>query len=178
MANESNIKEIIALQEYSDKYISLYEGEVRNINIQLANRLIEQGIVAEHDETGSDESSSSGGVFTISDLPEMIQISSTEIDGNSVEACWNDSLHFALVTHATQSSSYIIMNCTSKTVGNDNNGSMTVYTGKNPNSNDEMTLILSISNTNIKRIIITIGLDTKTFYYNDSTSNYICETVN
>jgi hypothetical protein len=31
--NNSNTKEIIALKEYSDKYISLYEGEVRNVNI-------------------------------------------------------------------------------------------------------------------------------------------------
>ena len=49
--------EIIALQEYTDKYISLYQGEIRNINNPLAERLIEQGIVAEHDQT----SPSSGG---------------------------------------------------------------------------------------------------------------------
>lgn len=48
------MKQIIALQEYSDKYISLYEGEIRNIETELANRLIEQGIVAEHgDSEGS-----------------------------------------------------------------------------------------------------------------------------
>ncbi len=45
--------EIIALQEYTDKYISLYEGEIRNIQNVLANKLIEQGIVAEHNESSS-----------------------------------------------------------------------------------------------------------------------------
>lgn len=43
------MKQIIALQEYTDKYVSLYQGEIRNIETELANRLIEQGIVAEHD---------------------------------------------------------------------------------------------------------------------------------
>ena len=48
------MKQIIALQEYSDKIISLYEGEIRNIETELANKLIAQGIVAEHDQTGGD----------------------------------------------------------------------------------------------------------------------------
>lgn len=56
----NNTKEIIALKEYTDQYISLYQGEIRNVGYELANRLIEQGIVAEHDETGSGEGSSSG----------------------------------------------------------------------------------------------------------------------
>ncbi len=42
------MKEIIALQEYTDKHISLYEGEIRNIEDKLADELIEKGIVAEH----------------------------------------------------------------------------------------------------------------------------------
>ena len=33
--------EIIALQEYTDRYVSLYEGEIRNISDDLANKLIE-----------------------------------------------------------------------------------------------------------------------------------------
>lgn len=40
--------EIIALQEYTDKYVSLYQGEIRNIVDPLAERLIAQGVVAEH----------------------------------------------------------------------------------------------------------------------------------
>ena len=44
------MKEIIALQEYTDKYISLYEGEIRNIEDNLADRLISKGVVALHDE--------------------------------------------------------------------------------------------------------------------------------
>lgn len=43
--------EIIALQEYTDKHISIYQGEVRNISDELAAELIEKGIVAQHDET-------------------------------------------------------------------------------------------------------------------------------
>ena len=42
--------EIIALQEYTDKYVSLYEGQIRNVSDGLAQKLIEKGIVAEHDE--------------------------------------------------------------------------------------------------------------------------------
>lgn len=53
------MKQIIALQEYSDKYISLYEGEIRNIEDILADKLIEQGIVAEH----NDNSNSNNIVF-------------------------------------------------------------------------------------------------------------------
>jgi len=48
--------EIIALQEYTDKYISLYEGEIRNVNKELADRLIEKGIVTEHTEDGTTKS--------------------------------------------------------------------------------------------------------------------------
>ena len=47
------MKEIIALQEYTDKYISLYEGQIRNIEDNIANKLIEKGIVAEHSDSGS-----------------------------------------------------------------------------------------------------------------------------
>lgn len=42
--------EVIALQEYTDKYVSLYEGEIRNINDPLAERLIEKGVVANHED--------------------------------------------------------------------------------------------------------------------------------
>ena len=40
--------EIIALQEYTDKYVSLYEGEIRNIPDIIAYKLIDQNIVAKH----------------------------------------------------------------------------------------------------------------------------------
>ena len=49
------MKQIIAKQEYTDKFISLYEGQIRNIENDLADRLIEKGIVAEHTEDGSNE---------------------------------------------------------------------------------------------------------------------------
>ncbi len=49
------MKQIIALQEYTDKFISLYQGEIRNIEDNLAQELIEKGIVAEHTEDGSGE---------------------------------------------------------------------------------------------------------------------------
>ena len=50
--------EIIALQEYTDKYISLYEGQIRNIEDKLAEELIEEGIVAEHTDDGDKKDSS------------------------------------------------------------------------------------------------------------------------
>lgn len=43
--------EIIALKQYTDKYVSLYEGEIRNLNDIIAQKLIEQSIVAEHDDS-------------------------------------------------------------------------------------------------------------------------------
>ena len=52
------MKQIIALQEYTDKYISLYEGEIRNIQNSIADKLIQQGVVAEHSE---DQIAPSGG---------------------------------------------------------------------------------------------------------------------
>ena len=165
------MKQIIALKEYSDKYISLYQGEVRNIGYELANRLIEEGIVAEHNETGN--SGSSGGVPTISSLPEMIQISSTEIDGNSVEACWNDSLHFALTTHSTQGSTYMIMNCVGKSVMNGNNGTMTLYTGRVQGSDSEMNLALAISKDNEKQVLVTVGSENRMYSYDSQSGNYI-----
>ncbi len=48
--------EIIALQQYTDKYISLYEGEIRNIQNVLAQKLIKKGIVAEHSDDKNSES--------------------------------------------------------------------------------------------------------------------------
>ena len=43
--------QIIALQEYTDKYVSLYQGQIRNIPDQIAQKLIEQNIVAEHGDS-------------------------------------------------------------------------------------------------------------------------------
>lgn len=57
--------EIIALQEYTDKYISLYEGEIRNVNKELADRLIEKGIVAEHSDNGSDSGDINNEIFVV-----------------------------------------------------------------------------------------------------------------
>lgn len=42
------MKEVIALREYSDKYVSFYEGEIRNITDDIANTLIAKGIVRLH----------------------------------------------------------------------------------------------------------------------------------
>lgn len=64
--------EIIALQQYTDNKVSLYEGQIRNIEDNLANKLIGKGIVKEHtDDEGSsstlknikDDPSQSGGVI-------------------------------------------------------------------------------------------------------------------
>ena len=59
--------EIIALQDYTDKYISLYEGQIRNIGGNLASKLIAKGFAAQHDETdgGSDSGGSGGGSYIV-----------------------------------------------------------------------------------------------------------------
>ena len=44
------MKEIIALQEYTDKYVSLYEGQIRNLTDDIANQLIAKQIVKEHND--------------------------------------------------------------------------------------------------------------------------------
>ena len=54
------MKQIIALQQYTDKFISLYQGEIRNIQNTLADKLIEEGIVAEHSD---DETPCDGGTI-------------------------------------------------------------------------------------------------------------------
>lgn len=63
------MKEIIALQEYTDKFVSLYKGEIRYIEDGLANELIEKEIVAQNSSDGSQggggESSSSSPFFVI-----------------------------------------------------------------------------------------------------------------
>ena len=64
------MKQIIALQEYTDKYISLYQGEIRNIETELANRLIEKNIVAEHNKTGPGEES---GYSKITELTTLFE---------------------------------------------------------------------------------------------------------
>lgn len=68
------MKQIIALQEYTDKYISLYEGQIRNIENNLANQLIQQGIVAEHDES----SGGGGGSSDWDDIENRPAIISSE----------------------------------------------------------------------------------------------------
>ena len=57
------MKQIIALQEYTDKYVSFYEGEIRNIEDGIANKLIEEGIVAEHDESSNSNTTESSSFF-------------------------------------------------------------------------------------------------------------------
>lgn len=64
------IMEIIALQQYTDKYVSLYEGEIRNLEDKLANKLIEKNIVKPHGTSTGNElpsvtSSNNGDVLTV-----------------------------------------------------------------------------------------------------------------
>ena len=59
--------EIITLQEYTDQYVSLYEGEIRNLPNDLALRLISKGVAAQHDKdilntTSSDDN---GKILTV-----------------------------------------------------------------------------------------------------------------
>lgn len=64
------MKQIIAKQEYTDKFISLYEGQIRNIGNDLADRLIEKGIVAEHSDSSSSDSSGIE-VLSVSTSPDF-----------------------------------------------------------------------------------------------------------
>lgn len=95
----NDTKEIIALKEYTDRYISLYQGEIRNIGYELANRLIEQGIVAEHNETGSgggsSSGSSSGGVFIV-EVTDWQYIESEDDYIYTLSATWNEIYEAAL----------------------------------------------------------------------------------
>lgn len=71
--------QIIALKEYTDKYISLYQGEIRNVSSTIASKLIEQGVVAEHGD-GSDSEDNGSNEF-------LINITYTGyIDGNNTFA--------------------------------------------------------------------------------------------
>lgn len=95
--------EIIALQEYTDKYISLYEGEIRNINDPLAQRLIEKGIVKEHSDSSSDK-----GIT-------IIDISRFQV-GEKINKTWQEIYNLVstgnivIFYHKTQSSSPVIIN--------------------------------------------------------------------
>lgn len=63
------MKEVIALQQYTDKYVSLYEGQIRNIEDKLANELITKGIVRLHTDIPEDGGSGGGsgaGSFIVS----------------------------------------------------------------------------------------------------------------
>lgn len=55
------MKEVIALQEYTDKYVSFYEGEIRNITDDIADKLITKGIVRLHTDIPEDGGSGGGG---------------------------------------------------------------------------------------------------------------------
>lgn len=94
---------IIALQEYTDKYISLYEGEIRNINDPLAQRLIEKGIVKEHSDSSSDK-----GIT-------IIDISRFQV-GEKINKTWQEIYNLVntgnivIFYHKAQSSSPVIIN--------------------------------------------------------------------
>lgn len=76
--------EIIALQEYTDKYISLYQGQIRNLNKELAQRLIEQGIVRQHDNI--DDNSGNQDIIKTISVVEQYSGTTSEFEG----AYWFD----------------------------------------------------------------------------------------
>lgn len=83
------MKQIIAKQEYTDKYVSLYEGQIRNIANNLADRLIEKGIVAEHDEDEGGGNSNTGILLITDD-----DIVACADENNNVK--WSDVLDYAI----------------------------------------------------------------------------------
>ena len=96
------MKQIIALQQYTDKYVSLYEGEIRNISDTIANKLIEEDIVAEHSDSSG---GGSGGGFPLEIMVVNfhVPLSGSEITsdktygeitdaamkGNFILGCWH-----------------------------------------------------------------------------------------
>ena len=105
--------EIIALQQYTDKYVSLYEGEIRNLEDRLATQLIEKDIVAEHNDSSGDtggggtkasimiqcneggfekgynEETEETTYYTYSELMALYE----QYDGQLI-GCWNDTSHW------------------------------------------------------------------------------------
>ena len=62
---------IRALQEYTDQYISIFEDDVREVNDPLAEKLIEDGIVAEEtDEEEEEENLTPGSTTSTTSTPE------------------------------------------------------------------------------------------------------------
>lgn len=74
--------EIIALQQYTDKYVSLYQGEIRNINTELAERLIEKKIVRQHieNEDSSDKNNTSILKVTITPNGNIVNVTQGTVD--------------------------------------------------------------------------------------------------
>ena len=77
--------EIIALQEYTDQYISLYEGEIRNLPNDIALRLINKGVAAQHDKDilNSTTTQDNGKVLTVVNGKPAFSAPATASGGNS-----------------------------------------------------------------------------------------------
>lgn len=97
------MKKIIALQQYTDKYVSFYQGQIRNIEDGLADKLIEEGIVAEHGDSNSNK-----GII-------IIDISGFQL-GEKINKTWQEIYNLVntgnivIFYRKTQSSSPIIIN--------------------------------------------------------------------
>lgn len=164
--------EVIALQQYTDKYVSLYEGEIRNIAAPIAAKLIAKGIVAEHDETsGGGSSSGGGGISTVDDLPKLIMIDSNTIDGESVNAC-QDMLHFLLFKNFTQGSKTVVMNYIGKLTSTQGMN-MIAYNGIEPEDFYNIKLMI-MSMDDMKQIVLQDGEQSaKQYSYDSNSGNYI-----
>ena len=72
------MKQIIALQNYSDQYVSLYEGQIRIIETNLANRLITLGVAAEHTDVIITPGSTSSGSTSSCNCEPGYQVTTTQ----------------------------------------------------------------------------------------------------
>lgn len=77
--------EIITLQAYTDQYVSLYEGEIRNLPNDIALRLINKGVAAQHDKDilNSTTSDDNGKVLTVVNGKPTFSAPATVNGGNS-----------------------------------------------------------------------------------------------
>lgn len=77
--------EIIALQQYTDKYVSFYQGQIRNIEDGIADKLIEEGIVAEHDQISPSGDGGSSLKYIKDDFSDNGGVIEGLVEGNTGE---------------------------------------------------------------------------------------------
>ena len=105
------MKEIIALQQYTDKYVSFYQGEIRNITDNIADKLIAKGIVRLHTDILEGGSSGGGGADSnIAKIYNEVNYEAMKQDfNNGYQVILNDGGDlFLLQDNETQIEGYLL----------------------------------------------------------------------